>query len=188
MFPGCFYAFSLSLSTFSWGLFGLLVLKRRLSSSVRMVQQDFCAKEIQISTVAKQINSWSCWWIKSLWGRLFRVVVIEVICECTNLLLGCTSAALGGELQDGQQRSQPQAQGENQKHPLQAVWLHSWKLGLVCHAAAGPPLAPQVSQLPCLAQLQDCHAEVLYEGWTLRKVMNVNNTVFILYVKCLYQN
>lgn len=57
MFPECFYAFSLS--TFSWGLFALLVLKRKLSSSVITVQQDFCGMDISINcSETNQIIMW----------------------------------------------------------------------------------------------------------------------------------
>lgn len=74
---------------------------------------------------------------KAIWFRVWKVNTLEinvslpdrsdVICECacTHPLLSCISAALGGELQDSQECSQPQAQGKNQKHPLEAVWLHS---------------------------------------------------------------
>lgn len=111
---------------------------------------------------------------KRLTPRRWMVVCFFFLCLIfPHLLLGCAPAALGGELQDSQQRSEPQAEGKNHKHPLQAVLLHSWRLGLVGHAAAGPPLASQVSQLPRLAQLEDCHAEVLYDGWALRKWMGL---------------
>lgn len=55
----------------------------------------------------------------------FRLTEVICECACTHPLLSCTCAALEGELQDGQQCSQPQAQGQNQKHPLEAVRLHS---------------------------------------------------------------
>lgn len=92
-------------------------------------------------------------------------------CECTYKypLLCRAPATLGGELQDSQQCSQSQAQGENQEHPLEAVQLHGGRLGPACDAAAGPPLAAQVSQLPSFTQLKDRHTEVLYQGRTLRE-------------------
>lgn len=49
MLSRCFYAFSLSFSKFSWTLFALLVLKRRLNSSLSTVQQDFWRKDIKTS-------------------------------------------------------------------------------------------------------------------------------------------
>lgn len=46
-------------------------------------------------------------------------------CTCSYPLLSCPSAALGDELQDSQQCPQPQAEGKNEKHPPEAVRLHS---------------------------------------------------------------
>lgn len=116
-----------------------------------------------------------------------RRVICE--CSCTYPQLPCTSATLGGELQHSQQCAQPQAQGQNQKHPLEAVQVPGWRPGFVRHAAAGPPLALQVSQLSSLTQLKDCHTEVLYEGRTYGEIdrFDFNNTVLtFIYLLALF--
>lgn len=97
----------------------------------------------------------------------------DVLCEWTGpyLLLSGTFAALGGELQDSSQCSQPKAEGKNQEHPSETVWLHGWRPGLVCHAAAGPPFAAEVGQLSSLTQLENCHTEVLNDRWACNKLI-----------------
>ena len=76
-------------------------------------------------------------------------------------LLPSTAPGLGGELQESQQDPQPQAQAQNQEHPLEAVGMQGRGFGRVGHTAAGPPLTAQVGQLPSLTQLEDGHTQVL---------------------------
>lgn len=164
-----FYAFSFS--SLSLWVVPVLGFMRRLSSSLSTVQQGFCRKDkyyTKINSRHKRTflmttacvlvlrkhtetrhrgsHGCKCFHIQKVcrWFSVWRVRKDVYLEEKGHLLFSCAPAALGDELQNSHQRSQAQPNGQNQKHPLQAVRLHRWRLGPLCKAAAGPPLAPQV--------------------------------------------